>query len=237
MLYVNSFSSKLILKLKILQGNIEISATSTLFPSNMPFEFEHSGTYTCIATNQYGSTSENINLNSNYFYQKNFKLIFFLNNLLVEKVSHEISIDIEPTNIFPIDSEISLNCKLPESSSIWWSSINHRRKEINPLKIRIGLDHINRRFICHAKGLNGKIYRKMIRIQRYSDEELTASIVNNEMERSLRHNQRKILQKTPKVHIKLITSPTDIQAGGIIQLHCYVEGIKQKQKDKLFILV
>jgi len=31
----------------------------------------------------------------------------------------------------------------------------------------------------------------MIRIQRYSQDELTAVIVNNEMERSIRHNQRK----------------------------------------------
>jgi len=59
------------------------------------------------------------------------------------------------------------------------------------LIFRVGLDHINRRFICHAKGSNGKLYRKMIRIQRYSQEQLIAVIAKNEMERSLRHNQRK----------------------------------------------
>jgi hypothetical protein len=110
---------------------------------------------------------------------------------IVQKIPREISIDIEPRNIFPIDSEIRLNCKLPQSNKIWWTSINHRRRKTNPLTLHIGLDHINRRFICHAKSINGKLHRKMIRIQPYSQDELTAIIVNNEMERSSRDNQRK----------------------------------------------
>jgi len=170
---------------------LDLSKTSTLFPPNTPLELEHSGTYTCIATNQYGSTSETITLNGNYF----IKFSFYILINLVQQMPHEISISIEPTDIVPIDSDISFNCKLPESDKIWWSTINHRRRENNPLTIRIGLDHINRRFICHAKASNGKLYRKMIRIQRYSEEQLIAVIVNNERERSLRLNKRKSIEK------------------------------------------
>jgi hypothetical protein len=50
---------------KIFQDDSDLSKTSILFPPNTPFELEHSGTYTCIATNQYGSTSETITLNGN----------------------------------------------------------------------------------------------------------------------------------------------------------------------------
>jgi hypothetical protein len=50
---------------KILKVDLDLSKTSTLFPLNTPLEFEHSGTYTCIATNPYGSTSETITLNGN----------------------------------------------------------------------------------------------------------------------------------------------------------------------------
>jgi len=50
---------------KIFQDDLDLSKTSILFPPNMPFELEHSGTYTCIATNQYGSTSETITLDGN----------------------------------------------------------------------------------------------------------------------------------------------------------------------------
>jgi hypothetical protein len=170
-----------------LKVDLDLSKTSTLFPPNTPFEFQHSGTYTCIAKNQYGSTSETITLNGNILLKFSFNVLINL----VQPISYEILIDIEPTNIVPIDSDISFNCKLPESDNIWWSTINHRRRENNPLIIRIGLNHINRRFICHAKGSNGKMYRKMVRIQRYSQEQLIAIIDNNEMERSLRLNQRK----------------------------------------------
>jgi hypothetical protein len=115
---------------------------------------------------------------------------------IVQEIPREISVDIEPNTIFPIDSEIRFNCKLPESNKIWWTSLNHRRRENNPLTRRIGLDHINRRFICHAKHINGKLYRKMIQIQRYSEDELTAIIATNEMERSSQNNQRKSKEKT-----------------------------------------
>jgi hypothetical protein len=50
---------------KIFKGNLDLSKTSILFPLNMPFEFEHSGTYTCTATNPYGSTSKTITLDGN----------------------------------------------------------------------------------------------------------------------------------------------------------------------------
>jgi hypothetical protein len=32
--------------------------------------------------------------------------------------------------------------------------------------------------------------------------------------------------KTPKIHIKLITSPADIKVDEIVELHCYIEGMK-----------
>ncbi len=34
------------------------------------------------------------------------------------------------------------------------------------------------------------------------------------------------LVKTPKIHIQFLTSRSDIRVGGIVQLHCHVEGIK-----------
>ena len=105
----------------------------------------------------------------------------------------DISIDIEPSNIFRIGSTIRLNCRLPQSETIWCLSTNPRRRENNPLTMQIESDHINRRFICHAKDLNGKIYRKMIHIERYSDDYLTALTVNNEMERTYR---KKLQQST-----------------------------------------
>jgi hypothetical protein len=94
-------------------------------------------------------------------------------------------------DIFPIDSEIRFNCKLPQSSIISWTSINPRRRENNPLTFRIGLNHINKKFVCHAKDVNGKWHRKVVRIRRYSQEQLTAIIMNNEIERSLKQIQRK----------------------------------------------
>jgi len=50
---------------KIFKDNFDLSKTSVLFPPNMSLEFEHSGTYICIATNQYGSTTETITLDGN----------------------------------------------------------------------------------------------------------------------------------------------------------------------------
>ncbi len=132
-----------------------------------------------------------------------------------------MSIEIQPTNLFPIDSEINFNCKLPQSNDIWWTTNNDHSKQSNPLILRIGIDYIDKKITCHAKDLNGKLYKKIIQIQTYSDEELMAVIHDNEMERSLQNN----LPNTPKIHIKLLTSPADIKASGIVQLHCFVEGI------------
>jgi hypothetical protein len=50
---------------EIFKDQLDLSKTVTLFPPNMPLEFEHSGTYTCTATNQYGSTTETITLDGN----------------------------------------------------------------------------------------------------------------------------------------------------------------------------
>jgi len=78
--------------------------------------------------------------------------------------------------------------------------------------------------ICHAQDLNGKIHNKIVQIQSYSNDELMAVIDHNEIERSLQTNQDII--NPPKIHIKLLTAPADIKVGGIVQLHCYVEGIQ-----------
>lgn len=112
-------------------------------------------------------------------------------SVLVQAVPQDITIDIEPSNIFPIGSTIRLNCLLPQSETIWWSSINPRRRENNPLTLRIDSDYINRRFICHAKDIHGKAYRKMIHIERYSKDYLTAILVNNEAERTYRKKPRR----------------------------------------------
>jgi len=155
------------------QDDSVISKSHTLFPLNTPLEYEHSGTYTCHATNEYGSTSESITLE------------------VVPPIVDGFTIDIEPNNVFPIDSVINLNCQYPESNEIWWSTINHRRKYDNPYLVNVRVEDINRRFICHAKTTDGKVFRKMIRIERFSESELIAKVSINEMERSLRHNQRK----------------------------------------------
>lgn len=105
---------------------------------------------------------------------------------IVQDITPEISIDIEPSNIFLIGSTIQLNCRLPQSETIWWSSINPRRRDTNPLTIQIESNHINRQFICHAKDINGKAYRKMIRIEHYSQGYMTAITASNEMERTYR---------------------------------------------------
>jgi hypothetical protein len=44
------------------------------------------------------------------------------------------------------------------------------------------------------------------------------------------------LVKRPKIHVKLITAPTDIKVGGIIQMHCYIEGGKQSKSINTFFL-
>jgi hypothetical protein len=150
-------------------------------------------------------------------------------------MSHEISIEIEPRNIFPIDSEIRFNCKFPQSNTIWWSLSNDYQRQDNPLVLRIGSDYINKIFVCHATDTNGKLYKKLVHIQHYSQDELMAVIGDNEMERSTQRKGMKIFSNkssnffssanTPKMHIKLITPPSDIKAGGIVELHCDVEGI------------
>ena len=172
----------------------------------MPLESQHSGTYICIATNQYGSTNETITLDGNLIL--NISLIFqciFLG--LVQAVPQDITIDIEPSNIFPIGSTIRLNCQLPQSETIWWSSVNHRRRENNPLTLRIESNYVNRRFICHAKHVNGKAYRKMIHIERYSEDYLTAILVNNEVERIYRTKPRRSMPRFRSVSfISLISS-------------------------------
>ncbi|UJR25590.1 hypothetical protein I4U23_006934 [Adineta vaga] len=186
----------------------DLSRTPYLFPPNMPLQFEHNGTYVCIATNKYGSTSKTIIID-------------------IQNTSYELSIDIEPTDIFPINTEIHLNCKLPHAQRIWWSSINHRRRENNPLQIRAGLNSINKRFVCHARDMNGKLQRKIVRIQRYSQEQLIAVIANNTIDRSLHEKNQKI--KPSEVYIKLVTASDEIKEGEVIDIYCYVEGLPPKK--------
>ncbi|CAF1237105.1 unnamed protein product [Adineta ricciae] len=188
-------------------ADYELSKTPYLFPPNMPLLFEHNGTYVCIATNRYGSTSKTIILD-------------------VQNISHEISIDIEPMNIFPIDSQIKFNCKLPYARRIWWSSINHRRRENNPLRMRFGLKSINKRFICHANDIDGKLHRKIVRIQRYSQDKLIAIVSNNTVDRTLHEKSQEI--QPSEIFIKLVTASNDIREGEIIDIYCYVEGLPSK---------
>jgi len=121
---------------------------------------------------------------------------FFFNSFahIVQPTANEISIDIEPTRIFPIDSEIHFNCKFQKAKKIWWSSKNPHRQKTNPLIVHVGSHYINKNFICHAKDLNGKLYRKIVRIQRYSQKQLIAIIVNYEMERILREHKPKSME-------------------------------------------
>jgi hypothetical protein len=160
----------------------------------MPLELEHNGTYTCIAKNKYGSTFKTITLDSKFFLNVNL-ILFNSFAHIVQPTTDEISIDIEPTHIFPIDSEIHFNCKFQKSKTIWWSSKNPHRRETNPLIVHVGSNYINKNFICHAKDLNGKLYKKIVRIQRYSQKQLIAIIVNNEMERILREHKPKSMER------------------------------------------
>ncbi|CAF3609191.1 unnamed protein product [Adineta steineri] len=185
-------------------GDLNLSKTTQLFPPNMPLEFTHNGIYICTATNKYGSTSKNITID-------------------VQQIKHEISIDIEPTDIFPIDSEIRFYCKLPQSQRIWWSSINHHRRENNPLRIHLGLNSTNRKFVCHAKDIHGKIHRKIVHIQRYSHDQLMAVVINNKIRRNFRENISNL--KPFKIYIKLITPSDDIKQEEVVDIYCYNNGV------------
>ncbi|CAF3522929.1 unnamed protein product [Rotaria socialis] len=185
-------------------NELDLTKSATLFPPNMPLEFQHSGKYLCIATNEYGSTSETITID-------------------VQQIPQEISIHIEPSNIFSIDSDIRFNCMFPQAKAIWWSSINPHRRDKNPLTLRVQSKHINKKFVCNIKDMNGKLHKKTMSIQQYSQKELTAAISTNEVERSLSINSRKM--KAYQIQIQLRTSRDDIKAGGTVELQCFVEGI------------
>ncbi|CAM4742403.1 unnamed protein product [Rotaria magnacalcarata] len=185
-------------------NELDLTKSAALFPPNMPLEFQHSGKYICIATNEYGSTSETITID-------------------VQQIPEEISIHIEPSNIFSIDSDIRFNCMFPQAKATWWSSINPHRRDKNPLTLRVQSKHINKKFVCNVKDMNGKLHKTTMRIQQYSQEELTAVISTNEVDRSLSINSRKM--KASKIQIQLRTSRDDIKAGGTVELQCFVEGI------------
>jgi hypothetical protein len=55
-------------------------------------------------------------------------------------------------------------------------------------------------------------------------------IINEKVTKDFQKKNIKFLSfplvKTPKIHIKLITPPTDIKVDGIVELHCYIEGMK-----------
>lgn len=98
-----------------------------------------------------------------------------------------------------MNTDVRFDCKFPQAKAIWWSSINPHRRDRNPLVIRAQSNHINKRYMCNVKDMNGKLYRKEIRIQQYSSEELTALMLDKEVERSSSTNQRK------STEIKMLT--------------------------------
>ena len=59
------FSIKFLHRIEIFQDHLDLSKTVTLFPPNLPLGLEHSGTYICTATNQYGSSTQTITLDGN----------------------------------------------------------------------------------------------------------------------------------------------------------------------------
>lgn len=222
------------------QGNLDFSRTAYLFPPNMPLRFEHNGTYVCIATNKYGSTSRTITIDGNVS-ESSSKLSlgpFAIHAVL--QTSEAMSITTEPASPFAVNTEVAFNCQFPDAERIWWSSINHRRRASNPLRIRLGANATNKRFVCHARDVHGKLHRKIVRIQRHSSGQLVAVVANNTIERNLIEQHPKstasekvlhiprdssfALVKPSEIYIKLVTASDDIRQGESIDIYCYVEG-------------
>ena len=158
----------------------------------MPLGLEHSGTYVCIATNAYGSTRKAITLQgeTTIFHLRLHPWILAVP--VVQATEPTITIDIEPSTIISIGHQVRLDCQLPQSSLIVWSSRNHGGRLSNPLTIRLTTNDTNTRLFCHAKNINGQWFRKPILIQRYSRNQLALSVSNTTSQQSMQsQNQRK----------------------------------------------
>ncbi|CAF4657359.1 unnamed protein product, partial [Rotaria magnacalcarata] len=46
----------------------------------------------------------------------------------------------------------------PQAKATWWSSINPHRRDKNPLTLRVQSKHINKKFVCNVKDMNGKLH-------------------------------------------------------------------------------
>ena len=89
-----------------------------------------------------------------------------------------MTIDIQPKEIVFIGHQVRLDCKLPQSRLILWSSRTHGGRLTNPLTIRMTMNDTNTRLFCHAKDINGQWHRKAVRIQRYSQNEVILQVTN-----------------------------------------------------------